>query len=150
MAPLKPLNTIVLWWSEGFQGGFNCVPMLPRDASLSDSNTLIAVICPVWQNGVGLFESNSFPKWSIFFPKNSFESSQFENFPLLYQHKRFFRVFFIKTTEKKNVNRKLIKNVIYIYSTFVIIRQQHPWLDMVSVQHWMIILLLRKSIFVNH
>ena len=37
--PLKPLNRIVLWWSGGFQGALNLVPMMPRDASLSDSYT---------------------------------------------------------------------------------------------------------------
>jgi len=32
-ASLKPLNTIVMRWSEG---GFNWSPIMPRDASLSD------------------------------------------------------------------------------------------------------------------
>ena len=38
-SPIKPLSTIVLWWSEGFQVALNRVPMMPRDASLSDSYT---------------------------------------------------------------------------------------------------------------
>ena len=37
MGPLKPLNTIVLWCSEGFQDGWNSIG--PRDASLSTSYT---------------------------------------------------------------------------------------------------------------
>ena len=35
--PLKLLNTTVLWWSNGFQGAFNHVSLMPRDASISDS-----------------------------------------------------------------------------------------------------------------
>ena len=38
-APLKPLPTLVLWWSEGIQGVLNWSPTMPRDASLSDSYT---------------------------------------------------------------------------------------------------------------
>ena len=30
--PLKPHNTLVLWWSNGFQKALNCDPMMPRDA----------------------------------------------------------------------------------------------------------------------
>ena len=41
-APLKPRNTTVLLWSEGFQSTFNWVPILQRDASLSDSYTPIS------------------------------------------------------------------------------------------------------------
>ena len=29
--PLKPLNTIVLWWSERFEGSLKWSPMMPRD-----------------------------------------------------------------------------------------------------------------------
>jgi len=37
-APLKPHETIVLWWSEGFEGVSSVgPPWLPRAASLSDS-----------------------------------------------------------------------------------------------------------------
>jgi len=39
MAPLKLLNTIVLWLPEGFQDDIDLGAMMPRDASLSDSYT---------------------------------------------------------------------------------------------------------------
>ena len=35
MTSTKPRNTIMQWWYEGFQG----VPMMARNASLSDSYT---------------------------------------------------------------------------------------------------------------
>ena len=35
--PLNPLNTIVLWCTGGFRGALNWTPLMPRDASLSDS-----------------------------------------------------------------------------------------------------------------
>ena len=38
-APLKLLEIILLWWSEGFQGALNWTPLMPRDASLSNSYT---------------------------------------------------------------------------------------------------------------
>ena len=34
---LKPLGTIVLWWSEVFESAVNFSPMMPRSASLSKS-----------------------------------------------------------------------------------------------------------------
>ena len=37
--PLNPLNTIVTWCPEGFQGGLIWAFMMPRDSSLSDSWT---------------------------------------------------------------------------------------------------------------
>ena len=36
---LKPISTIVLWRSGGFQGAFKWAPMMARDASFSDSYT---------------------------------------------------------------------------------------------------------------
>ena len=36
--PLKSLNTIVLRWCKGCQGAFNWDPMMPRDASLTDTS----------------------------------------------------------------------------------------------------------------
>ena len=35
-APFKLLNTIVLWWSEGFQGGSQLFPHDAKNASLSE------------------------------------------------------------------------------------------------------------------
>ena len=40
---LKPFNTIVLWWYEWFQGS----PMIPKDASLSDS--YVSDRCSIWK-----------------------------------------------------------------------------------------------------
>ena len=34
---INPLNVIVLWCTEGFRGALNWAPLMPRDASLSDS-----------------------------------------------------------------------------------------------------------------
>ena len=41
---LNPLNTIVQWCTGDFRGALNWAPMMPRDASLSDSCMLIAVV----------------------------------------------------------------------------------------------------------
>ena len=38
-AALNPSNKIELQWSEGFQVGLNRAPVMPRHASLSNSNT---------------------------------------------------------------------------------------------------------------
>ena len=38
-ASLKPLNMIVMWWSERFQGGLFWAAIMPRDANLSDGCT---------------------------------------------------------------------------------------------------------------
>ena len=35
--PLNPLSTTVLWCTGDFRGALNCAPLMPRDASLSDS-----------------------------------------------------------------------------------------------------------------
>ena len=54
MAPLKLLNTIVLWSLMGLMGPFNWTPMMPRDASLSDSCTVhpIVAVFPAIDNYV--------------------------------------------------------------------------------------------------
>ena len=46
---LKPPNTIVLLYTERFQGALNWVPMMPRDARLSDCYT--SVRCCFFQSG---------------------------------------------------------------------------------------------------
>ena len=46
-ASLKPLDIIVLLCSRGFQGGPQLVPMMPGDASPSDSCSLIFVVFAV-------------------------------------------------------------------------------------------------------
>ena len=47
MDPLNPLNTIVLWCTGGFRGTLNWAPMMPRDASLSDSYKSVGDVFPV-------------------------------------------------------------------------------------------------------
>ena len=45
-ASLKPLSTIVLWWSEGFLDGAQLGAMMPIDTSLSASDIrLILFVC---------------------------------------------------------------------------------------------------------
>ena len=44
--PLKTLNTIVLWWFDGFQGVLNWASMMLRDTSLSDSFVSNKTYCP--------------------------------------------------------------------------------------------------------
>ena len=47
-ARLIPINTIVLWWMGRFGRALNRAPMMPRDASLSDSCTPDRCSFSVW------------------------------------------------------------------------------------------------------
>ena len=77
-APLKPLNTIVLWWSEGFQLGPQLCPKMPRDASLLGRSRLIAVVFPVWPRiGLTIKEKrkNKNISWMVSEKKSHWQSS---------------------------------------------------------------------------
>ena len=45
--PLEPLNTIVLWWSEGLQGSWIGPPCCRQTLVSRKAIRLIAVVCPV-------------------------------------------------------------------------------------------------------
>ena len=44
-APLKPPNTIVLWFTGGIRIAVNWSPMMSRDASFSDSFGVVFTVC---------------------------------------------------------------------------------------------------------
>ena len=48
-APFKPLNTIVLWWSELFQGGLQ---LFPHDADRRFSDSYMSDIFLIFQSGI--------------------------------------------------------------------------------------------------
>ena len=60
-SPLKPLNTIMLWYTGGFMGGHQFSPMMPSKSSLSDNCTFDRCSFWVWRDGAASVLDQSWP-----------------------------------------------------------------------------------------